>query len=208
MWVCHGVLLMLVIQLDQTLNKWRRNIKLQKILDLFSRHIMATKIQSYPMRREWTNIQVQNQLLCIHRWEAMDSRNTNILEVLVKTRLKIKSMISLLSSSELRKWKELFSYAIRKIMEAPIDIQLLTWLWISKKGEKQPLDFIRNSQFIDQEVLHLQMSKMTYKLFGTNKFLFVQKIEFQEKLWALLIIIQLETKTHRDSISMEVNTRD
>lgn len=119
---------MLAIQLDQTLNKWKKNIKLQKILDLFSRHIMATKIQSKLMKKEWHNIQVLNQLLFMHQWEAMDSLNINILGVLVKTRLKIKSMISLLWSSELKKWKELFSYVIRKIMEELIDIQLSIWL--------------------------------------------------------------------------------
>lgn len=148
---------MLVIQLDQTLNKWKKNIKLQKIQDHFSRHIMATKIQSNLMKKEWHNIQVLNQLLSMRQWEAMDSHNINILGVLVKTRLKIKSMISLLWSSELKKWKELFSYVIRKITEELIDIQLSIWLWINKKAVKQLLDFIKNSQFTDQEVLHLQM---------------------------------------------------
>jgi len=148
---------MQVIQLDQTLNKWKKNIKLQKIQDHFSRHIMATKIQSNLMKKEWRNIQVQHQLLSMRQWEAMDSHNTNILEVLVKTRLKIKSMISLLWSSELKKWKERFSYVIRKIMEELIDIQLSIWLWINKKAVKQLQDFIKNSQFTDQEVLQLQM---------------------------------------------------
>ena len=148
---------MLVIQLDQTLNKWRKNIKLQKIQDHFSRHIMATKIQSNLMKKEWHNIQVQHQLLSMRRWEAMDSHNTNILEVLVKTRLKIKSMILLLWSSELKKWKERFSYVIRKIMEELIDIRLLIWLWINKKAVRRLQDFIKNSRFTDQEVLQLQM---------------------------------------------------
>ena len=118
---------------------------------------MATKIQSNLMKKEWRNIQVQHQLLSMRQWEAMDSHNTNILEVLVKTRLKIKSMISLLWSSELKKWKERFSYVIRKIMEELIDIQLSIWLWINKKAVKQLQDFIKNSQFTDQEVLQLQM---------------------------------------------------
>ena len=128
MLVCHGVSLMPAIQLDQTLNKWKKNIKLQKILDHFSKRIMATKIQSNLTKKEWHNIRVLNQRLFTHQWEAMDSLNINILEVLVKTRLRIKSMISLLWSSELRKWRVLFNYVIRKIMEALIDIRLLIWL--------------------------------------------------------------------------------
>jgi len=49
---------------------------------------------------------------------------------------------------------------------------------------------------------------MTCKLFGTNKFLFVQKIEFQPKQWVLSIIIQQETQMEELSILMVRNTRD
>ena len=154
---CLGAFKMRVIQLDQTLNRWERNIKLQKIPGRFLKRIMATKIQIKLMRKEWTNIQVHNKPRCTLPWEAMASLSTNILEVLVKTRLKIKSMILLLWSSERKKWKERFSYVIRKIMEELIDIRLLIWLWINKKAVRRLQDFIKNSRFTDQEVLQLQM---------------------------------------------------
>ena len=81
---------MRVMQLDQTLNKWEKNMKLQKIQDLYSKLIMATKIQINHMKREWINIQDHNPLHFIHPWEVMDLLSINIPEVLVKTRLKIR----------------------------------------------------------------------------------------------------------------------
>jgi len=49
---------------------------------------------------------------------------------------------------------------------------------------------------------------MMCKLFGINKFLFVQKIEFLEEQWVLSIIIQQETQMDKVSILMVRNTRD
>jgi len=49
---------------------------------------------------------------------------------------------------------------------------------------------------------------MIFKLFGTSKFPFVQKIEFLEEQWVLSIIIQPETQRDKDSILMVRNTRD
>jgi len=126
--VCHGASLMQAIQLDQTLTKWEKNMKLQKIQDHFTKHIMATKIQSKVTKKEWINIQVRNQPLFIHRWEAMDLHSINILEVLVKTRLKIKSMISLQWLLEQRIWKEQSNLIMENLpMEVLGNIQNLTW---------------------------------------------------------------------------------
>lgn len=123
--VCHGVLSMQVMQLDPTLNKWERNMKLQKILDLFGKRIMATKIQIKLTTKECINTLAQGQLLSIHQWKALGSLNINIPEVLVKTRLRIKLMISLLSLLERKKWKEQFNSIMARITVAHGDTQLL-----------------------------------------------------------------------------------
>lgn len=73
-------------------------------------------------------------------------------------------------------------------MEDHGETHLLIWLFNNRRAEKLQQDFIANSPFIDQEVMGHQMSKMIFKQYGINRFLYVQKIELRRN--NLLLMLQ------------------
>ena len=112
-----GVLLMHVMQLNLTLNKWEKSIELLRILFHFIKLTISMRILINHMKSVLIIILVQASLLFIHLWKATVLLNINTLEALAKTILKIKLMILPLKSSEQRKWKEHWCWTTVSQME-------------------------------------------------------------------------------------------
>ena len=160
MLVCLGLLGIRVMQWKWIRKSWKTVSETLKGVDHFIKLINFQKMLNRHMNKDWPNMLVQLNHLCIHRCEWLAFQNMLIQDISAKEK-NFKIVLILLQRELLKpkELKELFVLITEGLMGAHGKYRHLIWLWKVKPGTKEarpPRGFIWSSQFIDLEEMRLQ----------------------------------------------------